>query len=218
MFTGLVQRIGALVARTAAGPGMHLTIAVSPPFENLEVGESISVDGACLTAVNPDGARLVVDVSPETLRRTTLGDRRPGDPLNLERALRLSDRLGGHLVTGHVDDVGRVARVEARGPFVELHFSAPATLSRYLVEKGSVTVDGISLTVASCTDEGFSVAVIPATLEKTTLARRRAGDRVNVETDLLGKYVEKLLAGRGAPVQDRRLTELLGQSGFLKES
>jgi len=218
MFTGLVQRIGALVGRAAAGPGTHLTIDVSPPFENLEAGESIAVDGACLTAVDPDGARLVVDVSPETLRRTTLGDKRPGDPLNLERALRLSDRLGGHLVTGHVDDVGRISRVKEQGPFVEYDFTVPPALLRYLVEKGSVTVDGVSLTVASCNAEGFSVALIPATLKQTTLARRRAGDQVNVETDLLGKYVEKLLAGRGTPAPDQRLIELLTQSGFMKES
>ncbi|MBT3193099.1 MAG: riboflavin synthase [Verrucomicrobia bacterium] len=218
MFTGLVQRIGALVAKTATGPGVHLTIDVSPPFEDLVVGESVSVDGACLTAVKPDGTRLVVDVSPETLRRTTLGDKRPGDPLNLERALRLSDRLGGHLVSGHIDGVGRVAQIKEQGPFVELHFTVLSQLSRYLVEKGSVTVDGISLTVASCKADGFSVALIPATLQQTTLARRRTGDRVNIETDLLGKYVEKLLAGRGAPAQDQRLNELLGKSGFLKES
>lgn len=197
---------------------MHLTIDVTPPFENLEVGESIAVDGICLTAVEPDGARLVLDVSPETLRRTTLGERRAGDPVNLERALRLSDRLGGHLVTGHVDGVCRVARIQEQGPFVELHFSAPPALLRYVVEKGSVAVDGISLTVASCRADGFSVALIPATLKQTTLARRRPGDKVNIETDLLGKYVEKLLAGRGAPEQNRQLAELMSKSGFMKES
>jgi riboflavin synthase len=216
MFTGLVQRIGSLVSRTAAGSGMRLVIDVSPPFESMDVGESIAVDGACLTATFPDPARLTLDVSPETLRRTTLGERRPGDKVNLERALRLSDRLGGHLVTGHIDDTGRLARKHQRGDFVELHFAVAPSLSRHIVEKGSVAVDGVSLTVATRSDSEFSVALIPTTLSATTLAGRRPGDRVNLETDILGKYVEQLLTGKGA--RDQRLQSLLSDSGFFKES
>ncbi len=194
---------------------MRLVIDVSPPFDSMDIGESIAVDGACLTAVFPDPARLTLDVSPETLRRTTLGDRRPGDMVNLERALRLSDRLGGHLVSGHIDDVGRLARKHQQGTFVELHFAVTPSLSRYIVEKGSIAVDGVSLTIATRSNSEFSVALIPTTLANTTLAGRRIGDRVNLETDILGKYVEQLMAGRGA--QDQRLQSLLSDSGFFKE-
>jgi riboflavin synthase len=219
MFTGLIQRMGTLLEKRSFGQGIRLVIGVEPPFESLDMGESVAVDGACLTVVVPDPARFAVEVSPESLVRTSLASRRPGQPVNLERALRLSDRLGGHLVTGHVDCTGRVVGVAQRGSFVELSFEVPAEAARLVVEKGSVTLDGVSLTVASCQGNRFTVALIPATLDATTLRDRRTGDVVNVETDILGKYVEKLLSGRtGGPGTDDRLHKLLAQSGFIRGS
>ena len=153
-----------------------------------------------MTLVAAEDTLLEFDVSAESLRRTTLGDRKPGDSVNLERSLRLSDRLGGHLVTGHIDGTGRIASIEPEGESRVYAFELDAELARRLVEKGSVAVDGISLTCFDCRDVGFRVAVIPHTASVTTLGRKRVGDRVNIETDLLAKYVEKLLA----PVVARR--------------
>jgi len=218
MFTGLIQRIGTLASTSQTGEGARLTIQVAAPFEALRFGESIAVDGVCLTVVDPSPTRFTVDVSPETLRKTTLGDRHPGARLNLERALRLTDRLGGHIVTGHVDRPGRVVQLRKLGQFLEIWFEVSPADSRYLVEKGSVAVDGVSLTVAECRHHRFSVSVIPTTLTETTLADRRLGETVNIETDILAKYVEKLLGGGGDDNADtdERLRSLLHEGGFLK--
>jgi len=192
-------------------------VCIDKPFEAFVSGESIAVDGACLTVVEPGGDRFVVDVSPETVERTTLDGRRPGERVNLERALRPMDRLGGHIVTGHVDCVGRVVSKREVGDFVEMFFEMDTGYARYVVEKGSVAVDGISLTVASIEGGRFSVSLVPATLSATTLIEHRPGNRVNIETDILGKYVEKLLRrdGKERPASDDRLSSLLDDGGFL---
>jgi riboflavin synthase len=183
VFTGLIEELGSLAARDAA----RFTFAARAVTADANVGDSIAVNGCCLTVVELGPDRWSADVVEETLARTTLGDLRPGDPVNLERPLRLVDRLGGHVVQGHVDGLGEVV-----APAPRLTVRTPDT--RYLVEKGSVAVDGVSLTVVAVHDDRFEVAVIPHTAAVTTLGHRRAGDRVNLEFDILAKYVERLLA------------------------
>lgn len=187
--------------------------------EDLAVGDSVSVDGVCLTAVEVAKNRVSVELSAETLRRTTLGSKRPGDRCNLERPLRLGARLGGHLVTGHIDGVGSVVDVkpEAQGLWVTIE--APAEVMRYIVAKGSVAVDGISLTVAEVESEAFSVAIIPHTAEVTTIGSARSGSRVNIEADIIGKYVERFVAerlGGEEPQRDSLTTEFLAEHGFAQ--
>lgn len=215
MFTGLIQRIGKLDGLHRSGQGMCLAVRVEPPLVDVESGESIAVDGVCLTVTEPGNSRFVADISPETLSRTTLGTKRPGDPVNIERALRLSDRLGGHLVSGHVDDTGRVVEVRQMGGFTEVWFEADRTLGRYIVEKGSICVDGVSLTVAECREATFSVALVPATIQSTTLSTLRPGRQVNLEIDMLARYVEKLL-GSGPGNNDEKLMSLLRDGGFTR--
>lgn len=202
MFTGLVEDIGrvAAVAALPSGKGLRLTLSAALLREPLPLGASLAVDGVCLTIVahEADAARASVEVGPETLSRTTLGAAAVGRDVNLERALRLSDRLGGHLVSGHVDAVGRVHRAAARGEALDISIAAPTAVLRYVVEKGSIAVDGISLTVNGVDDEGFSVSLIPHSQARTTLARKGPGAAVNLEADLIGKYVEKLLGPRAA--------------------
>jgi riboflavin synthase len=188
MFTGIVEELGSVAGRD----GARLRIAATRVLEGAAVGDSTAVNGCCLTVVALGEGWWEADVSDETFSRTNLGDLRPGDPVNLERPVRLADRLGGHLVQGHVDGVGEVV-----DPAPELRVRVPADLTCYLVEKGSVTVDGVSLTVVEALDDGFTVAVIPHTAAVTSLGRRRPGDRVNVEVDVVAKYVEKLLVERG---------------------
>lgn len=182
-------------------------------------GESIACNGVCLTAREIGKRRFLVDVSPESLSRTNLGDLGVGRTLNLERALRLSDRLGGHLVSGHVDGSTPVLSRKPEGNFVRFTFVIPAGLDRYIIEKGSITIDGISLTVNQCTAQSFSVAIIPHTLGVTSLGDLHQGDIVNIEVDLIGKYVEKLLAtdtNEGAAEQSRINPAFLAEHGFWK--
>jgi riboflavin synthase len=188
MFTGIVEELGRLERRD----GGRLVFAASVVIEDARVGDSIAVNGCCLTVVDLGPGWWEADAVDETLSRTNLGQLSPGDPVNLERPVRLMDRLGGHLVQGHVDAVGEV--VEAAP---NLRIRVPDDLLRYLIEKGSVTVDGCSLTVVETLEDGFRVAVIPHTAEATTLGRRIPGDRVNLEVDMVAKYVERLLAVRG---------------------
>jgi riboflavin synthase len=194
MFTGIVEEVGSLSGSAPAGSaspdGVRLTFSASKVLESTQVGDSISVNGCCLTVVEVGPGWWAADAVAETLSRTNLGDLAAGDPVNLERAASLGDRLGGHLVQGHVDGAGTVVH-----PAPELEIEAPEPVLRYLVEKGSVTVDGVSLTVVRVTPTGFTVAVIPHTMAATTLGRRLAGDRVNLEADVIAKYAERLLAG-----------------------
>lgn len=196
MFTGIIEVTGRLARREPRGAGARLTIATARPLARLALGESIAVNGACLTVVARRGTRFVVDVSPETLRRTTIGALEPGARLNLERALRIGDRLGGHFVQGHVDGVGRLRTIRPDADWHLYEFEAPRSLARYLVEKGSIAVDGVSLTIFGCKAATFVVALIPHTLKQTTLGERRPGDRVNLEADVLVKHVASLLPAR----------------------
>jgi len=198
MFTGLIEDVGEVSSwRLKRGAG-KLVLKAHLPLKEIPEGASIAVNGTCLTVVAKTKGRLTVDVSPETIQRTTFGDISPGDPVNLECPLRLNDRLGGHLVTGHVDGIAVVREIKKAADFTFLLFQVSSRLYRLLVPKGSVAVDGISLTVNDCRKQCFSVAIIPFTMKHTNLHGRRVGDKVNVETDLIGKYVQRLLKPAGS--------------------
>lgn len=197
MFTGLIEITGRLRRKVYNGPGATLVIeAPRDMVAELSLGDSVAVDGACLTVTRTTGDAFEVEASAETLDKTTLGDRDPGDGVHLERALRVGDRLGGHLVTGHVDTAGTVRAKAPLGQALQMHFDVPAAQRRYLVPKGSITIDGISLTVNEVDEAGFSVVLIPHTQGIVQLHTRRVGQRVNLEMDILGKYIERLLAVR----------------------
>jgi riboflavin synthase len=192
VFTGIVEELGTV---EAVEPG-RVRIGATTVLEDAGQGDSIAVDGCCLTVVAHGDGWWEADVSDETLKRTTLGDRQPGDRVNLERPVRAQDRLGGHIVQGHVDGVGEVV-----DPVPDLRVRMPRPLLRYVVEKGSVAVDGVSLTVVDVLDDGFTVAVIPHTSDVTTLGRKGPGDRVNLEVDVTVKYVERLLTWNSGPAE-----------------
>jgi riboflavin synthase len=194
MFTGIIEELGTVRAVTPVEGGARLEIACATVLDDAEIGASIAVNGCCLTVVAMGDGWWATDAQIETLNRTTLGALTAGDGVNLERPLRLADRLGGHLVQGHVDGVGTVVeRVALADGSTRMAFAAPSALMRYVVEKGSITVDGISLTVTSVENDGFAIALIPHTLSVTTLGSRSIGDRVNLEVDVLAKHVERLL-------------------------
>jgi riboflavin synthase len=192
MFTGLVQEVGTVTAVTPVDGGARIQVT-APLSTELAPGDSVLVNGVCLTASEVNGDRFEADLSPETVRRSALERLAAGDLVNLELPLRVGDRFGGHLVQGHVDAVAEVRSVSEDGTGLELRLDAPALLLRYVVEKGSVTLDGVSLTVTEVDERGFSVSLIPETLERTNLKGARAGSRVNLEVDVLAKYVEKLV-------------------------
>ena len=198
MFTGIVQAVGEVRALERRGDGTRARIATPAGFlDGVAVGDSVAVSGVCLTAVAVEPAAFEADLSGETLARTTLGALAPGARVNLEKALTLSTPLGGHLVTGHVDGVATVAAREAAGGAVRMAFAIPRALARYVARKGSVCVDGVSLTVNAVTEEGFEVALVPHTLAVTTLGALRPGAHVNLEVDIVARYLERLLEGRG---------------------
>ncbi len=191
MFTGIVEEIGRVQSVSSGG----LVIRVSRELADLRVSDSISVNGACLTVTSRDEDSFSVDVVPETLRRTNLGALRSGDPVDLERSLAVDGRFGGHVVQGHVDATGAIESVAQEGEALLLRFRAPPSIMRYVVEKGFIAVDGVSLTVVDCDDRSFSVTVIPFTRDNTILGSKAAGDAVNLEADIMAKYVERLLPG-----------------------
>ena len=213
MFTGIIQGSGKLLEMRPSGGGMVFRLQSDFDLDNPQEGESIAVNGVCLTARNIDKRSFLVDISPESLSRTNLGKLATGDRVNLERALSLSDRLGGHLVSGHVDSTSTVISRSPEGNFVQFSFAVSKDLSRYIIEKGSITIDGISLTVNSCDESTFSVSIIPHTLEITTLGRLSQGDIVNIEVDLIGKYVESLLGG----FKDENVKKSRINAAFLAE-
>jgi riboflavin synthase len=198
VFTGIIEATAVVESVEARGGGTRLVLETARPLPDLRLGESIAVDGACLTVVARRGRRFTTDVSPETVRRSTLGRLSPGDHVNLERALRVGDRLGGHVVQGHVDGVGTLDAITPDAKWALYRFRAPAVLVPYLVEKGSIAIDGVSLTLFACRGPRFSVALIPHTLAVTTLGLRRPGDRVNVEADILLKQIAAMLRSRRA--------------------
>ncbi len=209
MFSGIVEEMGAVKSLVPGLAGARLSILAGIVLKDLQLGESVSVSGACLTAAEVGETDFAVDVSVETLGVTTLGTLTAGAAVNLERALKLNDRLGGHLVTGHVDGTGILRERMQTGNTLLLTLEVPAPILRYCIPKGSITVDGVSLTINSVSENGVSVAIIPHTAKVTTLGIKQPGDAVNLESDLIGKYVERLLQNSGklpekaAPVIDR---------------
>ncbi len=208
MFTGLIEEVGAVTRRS----GSDLAIMAEKILEGMQLGESIAIDGACMTVAEMGERFFVVQVSPESFRRTTLGRLQPGHAVNLERAMAVGDRLGGHFVQGHVDGVGKIAATRDEGEFAMWRFRAPAEVARYLVQKGSVTIDGISLTVVDPKGDEFSVALIPETLRKTTLHTKKIGDPVNMEADIFAKHILHYL--QGGMARSGLTAEYLREHGF----
>lgn len=218
MFTGIIQAVGKIAAIEAKGGDVRLRVdAGGLDMGDVGLGDSIAVSGACLTAIECLAAGFVADVSSETLTRTTLGGLRAGDPVNLEKALTLSSRLGGHLVSGHVDGVGEVLTREAEARSVRFRLRAPTELAKYIAEKGSICVDGVSLTVNAVQGAEFGLNIVPHTLTATTLDAFRPGQRVNLEVDLIARYLERLLLGERAAQPAATLTRaFLAEHGFIK--
>lgn len=212
MFTGLIEDVGKVQRLERRGSSAVLSVSTVLPAAEFSLGDSVAVNGVCLTVTRIDGATLSFDASPETLDRSGLGRLSPGAPVNLERAMRLSDRLGGHIVTGHIDCVATVAGRREEAGNIRFSFRLPVENCRYLVEKGSVAIDGISLTVNSVASDSFTVNIIPHTAQMTTLRFRAPGDTVNIETDIIGKFVERLFpclgtAGNSEGISLKKLME-----------
>ncbi len=208
MFTGLVADVGTIAGLSQTGTNWKVTIQTGFDLTSVELGESIAVDGACLTVTDIGADSFCVEASPETLARTTLGERKVGDKAHLERALRVGDRLGGHMMLGHVDGVGRlVGRKRDKNAWL-LEFEAPDNVARYLIEKGSVAIDGVSLTVNTVSAKRFGVAIIPHTSDKTNLADYAVGRRVNLEADVIGKYVEKFVSPSDTGITQQMLEDM----------
>lgn len=221
MFTGIIEGLGNIVGIRSAGQGKRLTIEADFSLDQSKIGDSLSVNGACLTAVEIEGRRFEVDVSPETLHITTFDTAKIGDRVNLERSLRLSDRIDGHLVAGHIDGTGIISRREPQGNAVIITIAVAEPLVRYMIAKGSIAVDGISLTINDCDAGSFSVSIIPYTAKLTTIGFKNRGDRVNIETDMIGKYVERFVRrevpGPQSPTSVRSAIdrEYLVKTGFI---
>ena len=217
MFTGLVEELGKVKTIEKGAKSVRITIAAKKVLEDVKLGDSIAVNGTCLTAVDFDSTYFTADVMPETVNKTVLAHLRPGDLVNLERTLRLGDRFGGHMVSGHVDSVGKIIAKDQNDIAIIVKISVTPETSRYIIKKGSIAIDGISLTVIEATDTWFSVSLIPHTAKMTTLGYKRVGDSVNLETDIIGKYVEKLLTPKSSeptPQKSGITMDFLAQHGF----
>ena len=217
MFTGIVEEMGAITSLEKTLAGTRLTILASAVMGDLKIGDSVSVNGTCLTVVTKGERSFVVEVSPETLSVTTLGQLTGGAPVNLERAMRLNERIGGHLVAGHVDGVGTIRSRHQEGNAICFTIEAPSDILRYCVTKGSITIDGVSLTINEVADHSFNIAIIPHTAKVTILGLKQVNDTVNLESDLIGKYVERLLQERSqlpktTPVIDK---DYLAKRGLI---
>ncbi len=215
MFTGIVEGKGRVIRIENRGVGRRLTVEFPPHLTEVQLGDSININGACLTVLEKRDLEVTFDLSEETVKRSLLGELKEGDSVNLERALKLGDRLGGHFVTGHIDGIGLITERRKERAFVQLKVKVPNPLLKYMVPKGSVAIDGISLTINECRGDEISLMLIPYTLEKTTLMSKRAGDSVNLEADLLGKYVERLI---DSPLrkEEKLNRSFLREHGFLK--
>jgi riboflavin synthase len=216
MFTGIIEDKGKVLRMELRGREKRLTLELPSDLTDVQLGDSININGACLTVVGKKGQTIQLDLSPETLEKTTLAKVKEGDKVNIERALRLSDRLGGHIVTGHIDGIGAITQRIQERDFLHLRIRIPQSASRYVVQKGSIAIDGISLTVNDYREEEISLTLIPYTLEKTTLINKKVGDEVNVEADILGKYVEKMLDREGEKPKGIDLS-FLREHGFIKK-
>ena len=206
MFTGLIEEVGSVTKIEKKSDGILIQIKAEKIIEDLKIGDSVALNGVCLTVVEIENRKVSFDVSQETAIRSNLPDLKIGDPVNLERALRLSDRLGGHIVQGHVDTVGFIKRIIPKGQHTEYIFQFPEKFQDLVVEKGSIAIDGISLTVNYIMDNGISINIIPHTIKNTNLKKRKIGEKVNIEFDILGKYVKKMIS-KG---KKSRLEELIG--------
>ena len=221
MFTGIIEGVGTLSGIRPAGQGKRLTIDADYTLDQTKIGDSIAVNGACLTVVKVNLKRFEVDLSPETLEVSTFKRAKPGDRVNLERAMRLSDRIDGHLVLGHVDGIGVIKEHKTLGNAVMVTIGVPETLSRYMIQKGSIAIDGISLTINACESKHIAVSIIPHTAKKTTIGMKQKGDSVNIETDMIGKYVERFTRAGSLPINEKTNKspgidlEFLTKSGFL---
>jgi riboflavin synthase len=213
MFTGLIEGTGRVTAIDRRGAAAILSLTTTLPVAEFAIGDSVAVNGACLTVTAASGSSLSFDVSPETLSGTTIARLRNGSSVNLERALRLGDRMGGHIVTGHIDCIGQLARMSETSGNRVLEFTLPAEKARYLITKGSVAINGISLTVNWVTENSFSVNIIPLTQVATTLSGLKIADEVNIETDIIGKYVERLI--QPSHTAGGLSIKTLAENGFL---
>lgn len=205
MFTGLIEEVGIISRIEKKSDGITIQIKAEKILDDLKIGDSVALNGVCLTVVNIEGEKVSFDVSQETALRSNLPDLKIGDPVNLERALRLSDRLGGHIVQGHVDTVGFIRKIIPKGQHTEYIFQFPEKFQDLVVEKGSIAIDGISLTVNYIMDNEISINIIPHTIQNTNLKKRKVGDKVNIEFDILGKYVKKMISKK----EKSRLEELI---------
>ncbi|ACV63112.1 riboflavin synthase, alpha subunit [Desulfofarcimen acetoxidans DSM 771] len=217
MFTGLVEELGVLQSVRHGAASAQLNIAAGKITRGIKIGDSIAVNGVCLTAIKFGGQGFTADVMAETLSKTNLGNLKPGDRVNLERALSLGDRLGGHLVSGHIDGVGIIANKEIQDIAILITIKAPPEVMRYIIKKGSVAIDGTSLTIVDFTDDSFLVSLIPHTAKETTLGFKTPGDTVNLEGDIIGKYIERLLQARETLPAGKRDEKTLVSMGFLAE-
>jgi riboflavin synthase len=215
MFTGIIEDKGRVLKVEYRGQEKRLTIGLPPHLTEVQLGDSINLNGVCLTVARKGQQSIDLDLSRETLQRSALGELKQGDEVNLERALRLNDRLGGHIVNGHIDGVGVIIEKKKERDFLQLTIRIPESVSKYVVQKGSIAIDGISLTVNEYQGGEIRLTLIPYTIEKTTLVDKKVGDRLNVEADILGKYVEKLLA-RGDKKTGEMDLSFLKEHGFIK--
>ena len=211
MFTGIIEEKGVIKSIRSGGRSSRMVISAAKILEDLKIGDSINTDGVCLTVTEFSSSSFTVDVMPETLLRSTFGKLKPGSTVNLERALRLSDRLGGHIVSGHIDGSGRLEKIRKDENAIWLSIIAEEPILRYIVEKGSVAIDGISLTVAKVDHRAFEVSVIPHTQAETTILTKKTGDAVNIECDIIGKYTEKLSKTNGGKMD----VNFLAENGFV---
>ena len=217
MFTGLVAELGTVQKLAQQGNSYHLTVAAQKVMRNLKIGDSVAVNGACLTVVSLGDADFTADVMPETVRLTNIGALHAGDRVNLERTLRLCDGLDGHIVSGHVEGLGVIASRRPEGIAMVVTIATPPELLKYIIKKGSIAIDGISLTVTEVTETSFSVSLIPHTAKETTLGFKDVGDSVNLETDIIGKYVERMLSFNGSKKKAEAALDknTLFENGFM---